>query len=105
MAARRHGESVPLPELQRRHQADCQAWVGTVRRLWSPLFAGKRANCGANITGGLTILKADFVEHPNSMVSTISPKIRMDCPPFKLKKLVLSSSYLSSNQVVPFAIT
>ncbi len=36
MAARRHGESVPLPELQRRHQADCQAWVGAVRRLLKP---------------------------------------------------------------------
>ena len=36
MAARRHGESVPLPVLQRRHQADCQAWVGAVRRLLKP---------------------------------------------------------------------
>lgn len=36
MAARRHGESLPLPELQRRHVADCRAWVGAVARLLKP---------------------------------------------------------------------
>jgi hypothetical protein len=36
MAARRHGETTPLPELQRRHQADCNAWVGAVAPLLKP---------------------------------------------------------------------
>jgi DNA modification methylase len=36
MAARRHGEALPLPELQRRHQADCSAWVAQVARLLKP---------------------------------------------------------------------
>jgi SAM-dependent methyltransferase len=36
MAARRHGETTPLPELQRRHQADCSAWVDAVARLLKP---------------------------------------------------------------------
>ncbi len=33
MAARRHGETTPLPELRQRHQVDCNAWVGAVAPL------------------------------------------------------------------------
>lgn len=48
MAARRHGETLPLVALQRRHQVDCQAWVGAVRQLLKP-------------GGGLYILVGDSV--------------------------------------------
>lgn len=48
MAARRHGETLPLPELQRRHLADSRAWVSAVRQLLRP-------------TGRLYILVGDSV--------------------------------------------
>ncbi|HRI53975.1 MAG TPA: DNA methyltransferase [Pseudomonadota bacterium] len=48
MAARRHGEALPLPELARRHQADCSAWVDAVARLLKP-------------TGRLYVLVGDSV--------------------------------------------
>jgi SAM-dependent methyltransferase len=36
MAARRHGEATPLPELVRRHQRDSNAWVAAAARLLAP---------------------------------------------------------------------
>jgi len=36
MAARRHGATVPLPQLLDQHRRDSQAWVGAVSRLLKP---------------------------------------------------------------------